>query len=431
MLGVPRSLLKEVLVSAEEHIRSVAGTVIERRVARVPEGPRKTLVFYGVRRSGKTFILYDLFLRHADQALYVDFEDDRLADFSLRDFDALREVFFELKPRGAHARPWFLLDEVQNVAGWEKFCRRAAEREGIRVVVSGSSSRIAPREIATELRGRSWSAEVLPFSFAEYLQARGMDPGDRALPFGSRKATVARHFADFLRWGGFPEVALLERAHDRAKLLREYLSAMFFRDLVERYSISNIPLLDALAERLFSSFATKASLTSIHREFQDRFRFSKDSLFAYYRHFVDSMLVFEVRMLAESAARRMRNPPKIYLVDTGLCRRVTSADSGRLLENAVHVELRRRGFEPFYFQGERECDFVVRDAQGGMMPIQVCLELDAANRERELGGLKEACRHVGAREGTILTMSEQAEFREDGIVVRVEPAWRWCLGGGA
>jgi len=118
-----------VLVSAEEHIRSVAGIVVERRVARVPEGLRKTLVFCGVRWSGKTFVPFDLFLRHPDQAPYVDFEDDRLAGFSLRDFDTLREAFFDLKPRRARGMPWFLLDEVQNVAGRKKFCRRAADRQ--------------------------------------------------------------------------------------------------------------------------------------------------------------------------------------------------------------------------------------------------------------------------------------------------------------
>ena len=144
---------------------------------------------------------------------------------------------------------------------------------------------------------------------------------------------------------------------------------MFFRDLVERYGITNIPLLDSLTDKLFSSFSLKFSSTSFYKQYKGRFPFSKDLLFRYYKYFLQSMLVFEVRKFAESTYKRMRNPAKVYLVDTGLCRRTTSADAGRVLENIVFLELRRSGYEVFYFEEKRECDFIARTGDNSLLPI--------------------------------------------------------------
>ena len=164
--------IKEVIVSNEEFIIRDIKDPVQRKGLAFPETSNKVVVFYGVRRSGKTFVLYDLFRKYKERALYVDFEDDQLSEFTTRDFERLKQAFFELKPHLAHGGDVvFLLDEVQNVKGWEKFCRRTAEREGFKVFVSGSSSKVMPGEIQTELRGRSWNLEVLPFSFAEYVRA--------------------------------------------------------------------------------------------------------------------------------------------------------------------------------------------------------------------------------------------------------------------
>lgn len=208
-----------------------------------------------------------------------------------------------------------------------------------------------PSELGTELRGRSWSLEVLPFSFREYLAAKGLRPDDKGAVYGPKKALTKRLFLDFLRWGGFPEACVLDSEVERTKLLREYMGAMFFRDLVERYGITNIPLLDALSDKLFSSFSQKLSLTAVYRQYKDRLPLSKDLLFRYHKHFLESMLIYQVPILTESAYARMRNPARVYLADNGLARRTACADSGRLLENAVYIELRRRGWELSYFEG--------------------------------------------------------------------------------
>jgi predicted AAA+ superfamily ATPase len=423
------STLKEIIVGNRRFIMSQAMAIVPRSGAEIPAQLSKVAVLYGVRRSGKTFILFDQFIRHGEAALYLDFEDDRLLDFTLADFDILKPAFLELYPHLIDAPLAFFLDEVQNVVGWERFCRRAVEREGISVYVSGSSSRMMPSEIHTELRGRAWSQEIMPYSFAEFLRSRGLDPGDPALPYGPERERVKQLFGRYMRKGGFPEVSILETEFDQQKLLRDYYAALYFRDLVERYQITNIPLLDVLSDRLFSSFATRFTLTAFYKQYQGRIPLSKDLLFRYYRYFMESMLLYEVRLFAESSYARMRNPAKLYPIDTGLCRRVSSSDDGRLLETVVFLELRRRGFELFYFNDRRECDFILRGADGSLQAIQVCYELSKENRQREVGGLLDACRRIGSHSGLILTWGEEMELAEEDVTILIQPVWKWCLEG--
>ena len=424
---ISKNSLKEIIISNEDFILQQITKIVDREGVVFPEILKKTVVFYGVRRSGKTFILFDLFKRYRDHSLYIDFEDERLLGFELKDFERLKDAVLELKPHLIGKELVFLLDEVQNIEGWERFCRRSVERENIRVFVSGSSSKMMPSEFQTELRGRSWSAEVLPFSFREYLRADDIDISDKSLIYGPKKALIKKYFSEYMKWGGFPEVFFLRSGFEKKRLIKEYFGAMYFRDLVERYNITNIALLESLTDKLFSSFSMKFSLTAFYKHYKDRFPFSKDLLFRYYRHFLQSMLVFEVKKFTESTYKRMRNPAKVYLVDNGLCRRTTSTDAGRVLENIVFLELKRRSYEVFYFEEKRECDFIAKTEDNRLLPMQVCFELNEENKEREVSGLTKACRWLSIREGRILTSDDEKDFIADGIKIIVLPVWKWLL----
>ncbi len=424
---IAKEILKEVIISNENFILNRITKIIPRERIIFPETVNKVVALYGIRRSGKTFVLFEVFRENSECALYTDFEDERLSGFELKDFQKLKDVFFEIKHQCIEKTPVFLLDEIQNVKGWEKFCRRAVERENIKVYVSGSSSHVMPYEIHTELRGRSWSIELQPFSFREYLYSKEIDADARKNLYGTAKAHVKKHFSEYLKWGGFPEVVMAASELEKIKLLREYFSAMFFRDLVEKYGMTNIPLVESLSDKLFSSFSTKFSAMSFYKQYKDKFPFSKDLLFRYYKHLIGSMLVFESRKFSESTYKRMRNPAKIYLADTGLARRITSADAGRLLENAVFVELRRRGYEVFYFEEKRECDFIAKTGDNTFQAFQVCYELSKENREREIEGLITACKWIGVKKGMLLTYDDEEDLRSKGINIKVLPVWKWAL----
>lgn len=421
-----KELLKKVMLSNEEYIGKTIGNIVKREDILLPESLNKVVIFYGVRRSGKTFILFDIFKKHKNNSVYIDFEDDRLNNFRLKDFEDLKESILELKPRLIGKKIVFLFDEIQNVKGWEKFCRRAAEMENDAVFVTGSSSRIMPYEINTSLRGRSWSIEVSPFSFTEYLHAKSIDTNKNSIFYGKDKFIVKKHFNDYISWGGFPEVLFTRSEFEKRKILKEYLNAMFFKDLVERYKITNIHLLEALLDKLFSSFSTKISLTSFYKQYKDKFPFSKDLLFKYYKYILNSMLIFEMRKFSESTYKRRRSPSKIYLVDIGLSKSFTSQNIGRRLENLVFLELKRRSYEIFYLEGDKECDFIAIKT-GEFLPVQVTYELNKENWNREIGGIVEACNLLDKREGTIITYDEEKKLNVENISINIIPAWKWMI----
>lgn len=282
-------------------------------------------------------------------------------------------------------------------------------------------------EIHTSLRGRAWSIEITPFSFREYLHLKGMDIKDENIIYGSKKTLIKKYFSEYIKWGGFPEVLLLKSDLEKRKVIKEYLEAMFFKDLVERFNITNIHLLKTLTEKLFSSFSTKLSLTAFYKQYKEKFPFSKDTLFSYYNYFLESMLIFEIKKFSESSYKRLRNPAKIYLADTGICKKVTSADLGRVLENVVFWGLRKKGEEIFYFDENRECDFIVKDNQGKLFPYQVTLELKEENKEREIAGLIEACKRLDIKEGIIFTYDEEGSAVAEGINIQILPVWKWLL----
>jgi len=423
---ISRQLLKEVIATNIAYILEKVRPVVPRESFAWPTVPGKVVIFHGVRRSGKTFLLYEALKRLPDRGLYLDFEDDRLDGFAVADFALLKTAFLELYPHKAGSEILFLLDEVQKVPGWERFARRAVEREGDRVAVAGSSSAISPAGIHTSLRGRAWSQEVLPFSFREALSAKGIPAGKEPI-FGEKQVPIRVAFREYLSWGGFPEVVLASTDEDRRKLLREYYGAMFFRDLVERYTITNAPLLERLSETLLSSCSRKVSLSALLRQWKQLFPFSKDLLYRYYSHVLDSTLIHETRTFSPSVHARQRNPAKVYLVDTGLARRITSADLGYLLENAVFLELKRRGYEMSYFEGEREVDFVARRDGENTLAVQVTWELSHSNRDREIEGLLEACRVLGLSEGLMLTDDQEEDIEQGDVRISVRAAWRWML----
>jgi len=422
-----KTLFKEIIVDNQGFIEKQLGSPVSREIFENLSPGERVNVIHGVRRCGKTYLLYEIFQDHPDDSLYIDFEDERLTGFRVGDFETLREAFGELRPGLLNGKkPRFLFDEIQRVEGWERFARRMFEKEGAILTVAGSSTKIHPESIGTSLRGRFSAFELFPFSFREFLRAQGFTEKAEAAFFGTGKIAVKRYFDQYLRWGGFPEVSSVELEKDKKRIIKDYLNAMYFRDLVERFEIKNFALFNALWDMVFSSFARQFSVNTFANKYRNEFPFSKDLLYAYYRNLVESRLVWEVKKFAESSYRRFRTPGKIYLVDNGLARKVASQDWGRLLKNAVLIELKRRGSDIYYFAGKNECDFIVAE-DGAKAAFQVVYEMDENNRKREILGIIEACKTLGLKEGTILSGDQEDELKQEGVVLNIKPVWKWML----
>jgi predicted AAA+ superfamily ATPase len=409
------------------------------RTVALPELPGKADALVGMRRVGKTWRLFQhLQARLAagvprSHLLYVNLEDERLA-LEAADLSRLMDAWYARHPAVLDAPHWLYLDEVQNVAGWERFVRRLLDEGRTRVLVTGSSSRLLSAEIATSLRGRALATELLPFSFEEALRHAGEALPD-AWPVGPRvRARLVRAWHRYEESGGFPEVQTLEPAL-RRRVLQEYVDVAILRDVIERHTVTQVHALRWLVRRFLANPAGRFTANRLHRDLKSQgFTIGKDAVHALIAHLEDAHLIYTLPLWTPNVAQRLTNPRKAYPVDPALSRTAAFAqpeDVGHRLETFVYLELRRRGLEELgYFETDAgfEVDFCGRDAQGELHLIQVCADLSGAEtRARELRALEAAMAALGVREGLVVTRDEAAEHRTPAGRVRVVPAWTWAL----
>lgn len=389
----------------------------------------------GMRRVGKTWCCFQRIQEllaegvARERILYVNFEDDRLLPFTAANFEDLLEVFFGKHPGSKDASSFLFLDEVQRIEGWEAFVRRVLDTENVSIWVTGSSSKLLSREIATSLRGRSLTTELFPLSFSEFLRFQGEEVPDGAT-FGSRTRARLRNQAErFLERGGLPEMQSVDDARIRREVLREYLDVMILRDVIERHGVTNVQALRRLVQHVLHASTERFSVNKFYNGLRSQgIACTKNDLYAFLDHLADAYFVFPIPIHARSEKVRQVNPKKVYVIDTGFLRAVSfdmTEDRGTLLETAVHLHLRRHGRAPEYYSTTSgyEVDFIVR-SPGQDELIQVCWDLsDPATRHREMRALREARSELGIDRATVVCMDEEGE--EDGIAC--VPAWKWLL----
>jgi predicted AAA+ superfamily ATPase len=429
-----RAHLKTLLVEGWEHPwpegvpRQVPSRLIDRQ---------RLLTIVGPRRAGKTYLGYQLMHRLLRSGvpkrsiLVVNWEDERLSPPTGRELTELLPTYDELQDWDGRRPLYLFLDEIQNVPQWSKWTRRVMEQHpSLHLVLTGSSSKLLSTELATELRGRGSSFTLYPYSFDEWLSAAGPVPAvTQELRHSREAARLLRSFDSYLARGGFPEV---RREEDPRPILQGYYRAMFLRDLVERYRVQNVGLLEDFLKIQISRFAALSSLSSIHKELIEvHGRVSKSTLSQYARAAREILLLFEAMRYSPKVREHLLFPKKVYAVDHGLLEAIrfsATEDQGRLLENAVFMELKRRGYDPFYFKERQECDFVLRDGTQSIAAVQACWALTSARvREREVGGLEEALDRLRLKEGWIITRSEFDEFRRGVLRIHVRPFWHFAL----
>ena len=404
-----------------------------------PRVEGKANAVIGMRRAGKTWFCYQQMQQLLEQGvsrqrlLYFNFEDDRLLPFSVADFQLIPEIYYLKFPALKDQQCFLFLDEVQRIGGWESFVRRLLDTERMTVCVTGSSSRLLSKEIATSLRGRSLTIEIFPFSFAEFLRFHDAAPPQSG-QFGSAARARLQHMAhQYLKQGGFPEVQSLDEQM-RRQILRNYLDVVLFRDVVERYSVQNTVALRSLMRHLLSAPSTRFSVNKFYRSLQSRgVACTKNHLYEYLNHLADAFLVYQVPLFSRSEKVRQVNPKKVYIIDPGLLQvasfRMTE-DRGALLENLVYMQLRRRGLSAEYYltQGGNEVDFVVLDdtqSKENRRLIQVCWDLHTPEtRQREVQSLLCALDELNLEKGTIVTWLDEDSSHPQ---VEIVPAWKWLL----
>lgn len=397
----------------------------------IPLDSGKSISLIGVRRSGKTNILFSLIHRlrqttPADAIVYLNLEDDRLFPLTPHDLGEFLNSYYELFPRNRDRRVYFFFDEIQNAPEWERFIRRMDDTENCSLFITGSSAKLLSREIATSLRGRTIPIEVFPLSFAEYLRFRDIKRG-----YSSRAISLTKNaFAEYCRTGGFPETVGLDDL--RAKqILHEYLQMIMYRDVAERHNVGNLFLLKSLIKHCFSNIANPLSLSKLYNDFRSQgIQLSKNTLFDYISYLEDAYALFLVPVNSSSQREIMRNPRKLYAIDHGLKAVVempTGADIGRIFENIVYLQLRRKCQNICYGRQKQEIDFVLPEGETSRL-INVAYDIsDPGTRNRELNGLVEGMQSLGLQEALLLTAEVEETVATDAGTIRIMPLWKWLL----
>jgi len=412
--------------------------VLTPRRGALPELSDTASVVTGMRRTGKTYLMFQKMRELLDKGierqrlLYLNFEDERLGDVTVDILTIIDETYFRAFPARDNAVSYYFFDEIQYVPGWERFVRRILDRHDVRFYLSGSSSRLLSREVATAMRGRALETRVFPFSFAEFLDARGLDaPADPTLVGHKKRAVLEHAFAEYLRIGGFPATLSVSDL-DRRQILQGYVNTVVLRDVVERHGVTGITVLRYLTRRLLASSACHFSVNKFYNELKSQgLNCGKDTLHEYLQHLEDAFLFSGVFLDTPSERRRMVNPRKIYAADHGLVwASVPSGGAwgeGNALENLVFTELQRRGMQPAYglTSEGHEIDFVVQEPDGHPLAIQVCADLsDPKTLQREVRSLLETDKQSRC---LILTLHQEQTIREGSRSINILPVWKWLL----
>ncbi len=369
---------------------------IERDVD-LPMTSKRIIIVSGVRRCGKSTLIQQKLLQTGD-ALFVNFEDPRLINFTLEDFSQLEKIAAET------GKNLLVLDEVQNINHWELFARAANER-GVQLFITGSNAEMLSRELGSRLTGRYKQIELFPFNYLEFLTFKKL-------------IRNLESFEEYFESGGFPEY--LEEKDD--DYLRTLLRNIIIRDIAVRRNITNENLLVRLAVHLLSNVGKEFSYNNISGILEIK---SVRTVIDYCDYLKESYLFDFIPMYSTSVKKQQVNPKKCYSVDPVLAKANSlsfSKDLGRRLENFVFNRLRREYHELFYFRKEgSECDFLVKQNELITKAVQVCWEVNNENMKREVNGLKEAMLSTGAEEGVIITCRQEDQL--DGI--KLVPAWKW------
>lgn len=384
-------------------------------------------VFVGIRRAGKSYLLYQrmqqLLAQNVqwDEMLYINFEDERLTGMKTEDLNLLLEVHLEMYGK----KPILFLDEIQNIPGWEKFARRMADTKH-QVYITGSNAKMLSQDIQTTLGGRYIPVDVYPYSFKEYLTANNTPVTAPHAISTEGKAEIMRKFNDYFYSGGFPEGAELS-------VKRDYLTSVYQKiylgDIAARHAVDNTFALRIMFKKLAESVKQPLSFTRIANIVSSTgAKVGTQTVINYMEYAKDAWLVSSVQNIAGKLVDK-ETSPKYYFTDNGILNLFLLDGNTSLLENIVAVNLLRkygRNEAVFFYNQSIEVDFYVPD---DYTAIQVCYNLDNSDGtwDREVKALLKITEVLECRKLLIITRDTERTMEINDKTIEVIPVWKWLL----
>ena len=427
-LGIDK--IKTILVDQREEVKRlfsqekiIARDIETKNITRYLVAPN-IVVVSGIRRSGKSTLA--LAVLKNKKHLYLNFDDERLADFSPDDFDLLLQAGYELYGEDLN---YFLFDEIQNIGQWQLFINRL--RRTKKIIITGSNARLLSGELATHLTGRYVKVELFPFSFREFLRLKGLRFVPKDIFSTAKKAKLRQLFEEYLKKGGLPEVYKFGQ-----KMVQQIYSDILNKDILLRYPIKQQRTFKKLANYLMAQFTNSVSFANLGKIFsiQDAHTVSN-----YIDYLINSYLIFVLHKFSYKLKQQHLAKKKLYGIDTGLINSVAfqfSQNKGRLVENAVFIELLRRisywnqFSEVFFWQDlqGREVDFVIKKGRKFKQLIQVSTDVSSQSIwQREIRSLLIASKKLHCDNLLLLTANERGEKRVEGQIIRIRPLAEWFL----
>jgi len=417
--------IKQILLEQKEEIKEIIGEkIIEREVENYAKQSLKNRlikVIIGARRSGKSFLAHKIL--EGKNYGYVNFDDERFIGVKSRD---LNDFLEEIKEIDSEIE-CILLDEIQNIDGWELFVNRL-KRAGYNAIVTGSNAKLLSQELATHLTGRHTLIELYPFSFGEFLKRKGQKFSENDFYLTAKKANIKRLLEEYMDQGGFPELFLLD---NKKQYLRDLYDKIISRDIVPRHKIKYVKSLKELALYLISNFGSKFTFQKLAKLFNIK---SVHTAKNYIDYLEEVYMLFVLEPFSFKIKERISAPKKVYAIDTGLINAISfqnSPNRGRLMENIVFLELKRRGKEIYYYidRTGREIDFLIKNNRKVEELIQVCFDLnDIETRDREIRALENASGELNCKNLTVITWDDEREEIIKKRKIIFKPLYKWLLG---
>ena len=384
-------------------------------------------VFVGIRRAGKSFLLYQRMQQLLaqgigwDEILYINFEDERLVSLALEDLNLLLEIHLEMYGK----KPILFLDEIQNIIGWEKFARRMADTKH-RVYITGSNAKMLSQDIQTTLGGRYIPVEVYPYDFKEFLTANEINFSETSLVSTEGKAEILRKFNDYFYFGGFPESADFAAKRD---YLTSVYQKIYLGDIATRHSVDNTFALRILFKKLAESIKQPMSFTRIANVVSSTgAKVGTQTVINYIEYAKDAWLISSLQNIAGKLVDKETNP-KYYFTDNGILNLFLLDGNTSLLENLIATSLLRkygRNDAVFFYNKGVEVDFYIPDEATA---IQVCYNLDNSDGtfDREVGALLKLSSVLECKKLLIITRDNEQVLEIDNKTIDVIPVWKWLL----
>jgi len=374
------------------------------------------VVITGVRRCGKSTLLHQI-ARNYENYYYINFDDERLLNFEVSDFQKMMLIF-----KKKYQSNVIFIDEIQNVELWERFVRRIFD-EGYKIYITGSNAKLLSSDLSTHLTGRYIKIELFPFpfSFTEFLKFENVEYPEYN---SDVKSKILNAFDKYLLLGGFPDYL----KNQDFQYLQNIYNDILYKDLIVRFGIKNSSNFKTLAHYLFTNFTKEISYNSLKNILNIS---NVNTIKDYVNYLQQAYLCFECYKFDYSLKSQITYNKKIYCIDNGLRKSISfnfSSNLGHYLENLIYLVLRYKNEDVYFYKTKQnyEIDFLIQKDEIYLYQVAYNMS-EQKTLEREIRSLTEAMSELNSKNATILTHNHSETIENNGIVINILPVWKWLI----